>query len=116
MANLNGSNRGATCHTIKAGDTIRSLVASLEVDGEPPDLRNARVAFAMRKRSDGAPTIRCGARILDESSGDVEVDWLPGQTSEAGEYDAEFVVTLASGHEVTIPAEGYLTVRILPRL
>lgn len=60
--------------------------------GNPIDLSDAvGVRFHMGKRG-SAPKIDADAQIVDAPAGKVSYSWQPGDTDEAGTFDADFEV------------------------
>ncbi len=106
-----------TVVTYKANDTAPPLEATLSwQDGATIDLTGATVVFNLRAKSRGVGVVRGPVTVVDASLGKVRYDWQPGDLAEPGEYLAEFEVTLASGHVITVPNGGYLMIRVLPDL
>lgn len=102
--------------TLKTGDTGRTLAATLRYDdGTVIDLTGCTVTFAMRAASAVYASVYAAADVdADPTTGRVTFDgWSSGDLDTAGSYVAEFVVTDSSGGEITVPSDGYLTVRIL---
>jgi hypothetical protein len=94
--------------TLKRGDSRPVLVRQL-LDGSllPIDLTDAdAVYFLMELKAsthDGTPAVRALCTIPDAAQGIVQ--WTPttSDTQVAGQYDAEFEITWASGEVETIP-------------
>lgn len=110
---------------IKQNDTQPSISAVLKDDDVAVDLTGATITFEMRRRvsrcSDAAvPAIKVSAPAVNldvgvGSRGSVRFDWRAGDTSEAGNFDATFRVTLA-GLVKTYPTVGYIPISITPNL
>lgn len=103
--------------TIKKDDLEPALNATLSLvaDGTPLDLTDAvSVAFRMwRQRVTGGAYKASGAAtIVDAAAGTVRYTWAAGDTSEAGDFLAEFVVTWAGSRPQTVPTAGAIHVRV----
>jgi len=91
--------------------------------GLPYDLTGASAVFWMELIG-GALKISGAAAVIESpaSSGVIRYDWGSGDTDTSGEYYAEFVITLASGKELTFPpgefepGKSYITVKITNRI
>lgn len=97
--------------TIKRGDTspaIRYAISPATIT-----LAGASVRFQMR-RSGGATLIDAPASIVSASPPVVEYEWFAGDTSEEGEFEAEFRVVYSDGSVETFPNEGFIPVLISP--
>jgi len=101
---------------IKEGDRDPAIKATLERDGPPYDLSSAqRVDIVIGALRD-PPAVDAQATIIDAANGVVEYAWQSGDTDEPGTYRTEWVVTTASGDEMTFPDDGYKTVTIQPEV
>lgn len=111
---------------IKSGDTSPDLVTTLlDADGAAVNLTGATVRFLMRPRGETELTVD-GTAVIDddETSGIVSYQWaeadplydIVGDTTTAGDYDAEFEVTFADGSVQTFPNSRYLRIKILRQL
>lgn len=105
--------------TLKRGDTAPSLQAILrDKDGQPVDLTSSSVQFVMRAVgavTNSAPAVSAGMTVATDqatNAGQVTYDWQVGDTSTAGAYVAEFVVTWPSGREQTFPTVGFVSIQI----
>lgn len=97
---------------IKRGDTSSSLVYAL--DPASVVLTGATVRFSMRHRVTRVVKLsRVTARIVTATGAPtVAYDWQPGDTADAGGYEAEFEVTYAGGAIETFPNLGFIGVSI----
>lgn len=99
---------------IKKNDTYPPLRATLQqADGTPVNLEGARVQFLMRDDDYRDKIYAQGeAMIVDAEKGIVEYRWREGDTAIPGYYLAEFVVTFATGQQLTIPNQGFITIQV----
>lgn len=91
---------------LKQGDTGRALLCILEdTRGLAQDLTGATVRFSMRLRGSATPKVSAQAcTVVDALAGTVRYDWQAADLDIPGVYQAEFVATLASGKDITFPA------------
>jgi len=102
---------------IKQNDTTPSLRASLlNGSGDAVDLINTTVKFHMRPIGSSTPSIDAVASVISEPLGVVQYDWLAGDTSDIGSYQAEFEVTYADGNVETFPNSRYINVEIIDNI
>lgn len=100
--------------TVKRGDTAPPLTLTLTDDGAPVDL-----STATRIRVIG---VAGGTAVIDDpglTGSDVGVvvrPWLPAETATVREYQFEVEVTWSDTTIRTFPADGALTVRVVPDL
>lgn len=96
---------------LKKGDTSPSIRYTLS---PTVDLTGATVRFSMRNRATGAIKInRATAGIVAPATGGVvQYNWTSGDVDTAGEYQAEFEITHASGTPETFPNYGFIAVKI----
>lgn len=100
--------------TIKQGDTLPALNASLEdSSGNPVDLTGATILFRMRKVGAAALTVEAAAVIVSATGGTVRYNWQTGDTATPGSYEAEFRCTLPSGIE-TVPNANNIGIEVVP--
>ncbi len=113
--------------TIKSGDTLPALAATLTDDANVPvSLTGATVKFEMYTKLDEdatcastalasrTPIFSTAAVIVVAASGTVRYDWATGNTSVAGDYDGFFVVTPSGGGRWTFPTLGSVPVTVVP--
>ena len=99
---------------IKQNDTTPSLRASLlNGNGDAVDLINTTVKFHMRPIGSSTPSIDAVASVISEPLGVVQYDWLAGDTSDIGSYQAEFEVTYPAGGIETFPNDGYIRIEVI---
>lgn len=102
--------------TIKKGDRLPSLrVQFLDADGAVVDLTGKTVAIRMKTQ--GVPsTIKinnAAVTVEDAAQGIARYDWAADDVNTEGTFDVEFAITTtASGKIQTVPASGYLAVKI----
>lgn len=101
---------------IKRGDTGPPLVVALSYsDGTFPNLSGATGRFLMRLRGEAEPRIDAEV-TLDDAEKTATYAWEDEDTAEAGTYIGEIEVTLANDAVQTFPADGYLTIKVVPDL
>lgn len=101
---------------IKQHDTRPDLKVRLLDDDVAIDLTNATSArFLMSNRRAGLK-VDAAMTILDQTQdatvGVVSYTWQPGDTSAAGDFQAEIQITWPSGKLQTFPADSYIQVII----
>lgn len=99
--------------TIKKGDRLPVLSATLKSGGSAIDLTGAGVVFRM---TSGATTVTGTCTIVDATAGRVEYPWASGDTDVAGQYRGEFVITHSDGKLQTLPSHGYLKIFVTDTL
>lgn len=96
--------------TIKRGDTIPTLTASLKDEtGAAVDLTGAAVVLNARS-SQGVVRTRACVIAAPATSGVVSYTFVAGDWASdflAGRYQLEFEVTFAGGAKLTVPTDGY---------
>lgn len=103
--------------TMKSGDRLPSIRATLSSNGAPVDLTLASgVSFIMRMIGASLPTVNTPAVVVDPASGLVRYDWAINDTSVPGQYQAEWEVTWPDGKLQTFPTLTYHSVDILDDL
>lgn len=108
--------------SIKAGDTVSRLQATLENSGGTAvDIQSATVLFKLAAISGGtllmngtATNLQVGAGTTDGSIGKVAYSWGTADTNNLGPglFNAEWEVAFASGAVQTFPNSGYFTIAI----
>jgi hypothetical protein len=108
--------------TWKQNDTGPAFVYTLtRDDGTPGNLAGVNastgVTFSLRSLADASPLTLTGAATV-LSAGASQVAYTPGtgDTALAGDYLADWKVTMGNGTVQTFPQSGYLWVRIDPSL
>jgi BppU N-terminal domain len=95
---------------IKRNDLSPSMVYTLS---PAVDLNGATAVFNMRHASTGTVVVLRGdVTIVDAAAGVVRYDWTQASTLTAGEYEAEFEVTLPGALPATFPNYGFIQVII----
>lgn len=99
---------------IKQGDTAPIIDQRLHSDGDPIDLSNVNsVTFRMFDEYENKV-------VEDDDSGNVTIEnaetgnvsyaWQPGDTSDVGEYQAEWTVEYSDGTTITAPNDRFIDV------
>jgi len=102
---------------IKENDTTPSLRAALlNGSGDPVDLINTTVKFHMRPIGSSTASIDATASIISVPNGIVQYNWVSGDTSNIGSYQAEFEVTYSDGNVETFPNSRYINVEIIDNI
>lgn len=101
--------------SIKEGDSRPALERRLKHNGKSLDLTSATGVLFRWKKS-GGDTREKAATIVDAEHGRVRVDLSAVDTTPAGTYDCELVVTYSDGSEQTGPSRGYFQIIVAPRL
>ena len=100
------------------GDTLPPVRAILrDATGAPVDLSSAtEVVFRLRHAlhqtitATGAATIDVGAGADGEDV--VEYSWVAGDTDQAGDHEPDWIITFASGDQLTVPNDVSDIIRI----
>lgn len=102
---------------MKQGDLLPVLRVQL-LDGDTPaDLTNgSSVHFHMSNVIVGLKVDSAMSFLDPRTDGIVEYDWVPGDTDDAGKFNAEIEVTFTDGKTQTFPASKYFTVVVDPQL
>lgn len=106
-----------TTLSMKQGDTLPELLVQiLGPTGTPLDLTSATsVTFRMRTKA-GIVLVERAAIVQIAAEGRARFVWQAGDTDAIGEHDAEWTIAFPGAKEVTIPNNGYDTIRIYSRL
>ena len=99
--------------TVRAGDRLPLLDRYLTVDDTPVNLAGvASVKFRVTN-SAGVQVVNGDCAVVSAPLGHVSYAWsTQDATLPNGFYAAQFVVTYATGEVLTLPNDGYLTLRI----
>lgn len=110
---------------IKQHDTAPSLQITCEDSGgNAIDIAGATVKFFM-KTNDLSAFVVNGATAVNEQTGSgptavnkgvVQYNWVPADTANTGEFQAEFEVTFGGGQLETFPNTYNILVHIVPDL
>ena len=102
---------------IKQGDTLPSLDAVLkDSKGTPVDLTTATAVRFDLRRSEGGTLLGGAAALRGGVAGGVRYNWAPADTTIAGIYNGEFVVTFPGGKEETFPSQDSIVVQVVPEV
>ena len=96
---------------LKQKDQLPILRATLSDENGPVDLTGGTVKVWFCLKAGGTPKSG-NCTIVDEAGGIVEYAWASGDSDTAGDYNLEFVATLA-GKTITFPNDGYLLLRVV---
>ncbi len=99
---------------IKRHDRRPYFRFQLLADGAPvPGLDGSEsIQFLMRLKGSAAPKVNAAATWLDVSQAIGEYRWAPGDTEDAGEFEAEVELTWANGEKETWPNNQYYPVKV----
>lgn len=101
---------------IKQGDTSPAIKAILtDSDGNPIVLTGASVDFIMKDFNNGV-VLNTPMSIITPLGGEVQYDWVLGDTDTPGTYYIEFKVTYDNGAVETFPNNSNATVVVYPSL
>jgi hypothetical protein len=102
--------------TIKKDDLLPVIQATVtDADDAVVDLTGGTVKFLMMDAAGVLKINTTGGFVTDGSDGQVKYEWASDDTDTAGDYRAEFEITM-SGKPVTAPNDDYLTIKILDDL
>lgn len=103
---------------VKQGDTLPIIRSTLkDGDGEPLNLTDVTVRFAMRPLASTTITVDAPATVVgDPEDGIVEYFWQPGDTDIAGVSLGEWRVTYSGGELLTAPNDQPIVVTASPTL
>jgi hypothetical protein len=100
------------------GDRAPSIqVTLLNADDTPIDLTGCTVLFRVRPKNksdvlSGGPCTIVGAA----TAGVVRYDWVLTDTDPVGTYQGEWIITFASGKEMTVPSDKPKEIQVRARL
>ena len=102
---------------LKQNDTRPFVEAQLKYqNGQYFDLSDVKsVRFLMGLATDNKLRVNSEAIIVN-TAGRIRYVWKSGDTSEAGNFNAEFQLIFNDGSVLTVPAESYIEVKITARL
>lgn len=102
---------------IVEGDRLPELVATFtDANGAAIDISGLSVQFAMTNAESGTNKVNAAAVIVDGPTGRAKYSWLAVDTDTPGYYRAHFRVTYSGSRKSTFPNDGYIFVRVLPKL
>jgi hypothetical protein len=103
---------------IKRNDTAPNLIATVYQTGclgqnGRFNLSGATdVTFSMSNKSGSLIIASRPANIVSASSGIIEYSWKEGDTTYEGDYHGEFEITFADGKKMSLPREGFISIKI----
>lgn len=99
---------------LKRNDTSPALRLTARDDqGAVVDLTGASAKFLMRGAfPPRASKVDAAAVVETPAGGVLRYDWVAGDLDTAGNFDAEFEVTLSGGGLETFPKDGWLRVTV----
>jgi hypothetical protein len=100
---------------LKRNDLEPALRATLKDADGPVNLTGLTVRFLMRDSS-GILKASGLCTLVDAPNGVVTYSWQSGDTDTAGDYTAEFEVTVSVGRTRTFPNGGYIQITIVEDL
>ena len=108
----------STAFIIKQNDTLPLLRRKLQDAAGSPvaDLTGLLITFRMTKVGATTPKVESPAVIVDGPTAEVQYSWQPGDTDEAGVYDAEWEVNFGAGNVQTVPNDGHMSISIIREL
>lgn len=106
---------------IKQGDTAPAFSGVVVDDlGAAVNIAGAELRLTLAPVNGGAPVVEgvtvTNAQDAGGATGAWSYAWLAGDTATPGYFRAELEVTFDSGAVETFPNDGYLTVKVTPRL
>ena len=99
-------------HVVKKDDLAPDISITVrDQDGVLVVLTGASITFSMWLRKTGAMKVSAAAAaLIDGAAGTCKYAWAGTDTDTAGEYEAEFRVTPASGDPFKVPTRGNITI------
>lgn len=108
---------------IKENDLLPSITYQLQDAAGNIDLTGSSVKFIMSAQLGVTNKVDAAATIVTPASGIVRYDWTGTDTDTPNDpddpndaYFAEWEITFPSTKKLTVPNDGYITVRIIPDL
>lgn len=99
------------------GDSAPSIqVTLLNADETPVDLTGCTVVFRTRPKNKSDVLSGGACTIVNATAGIVRYDWALTDTDPTGIYLGEWVVTFASGKEMTLPSDKPVEIQVRNRL
>ena len=99
------------------GDRAPSIqVALLNADDTPIDLTGCTVVFRTRPKNKSDVLSGGACTIVSAVGGIVRYDWVLTDTDPVGIYLGEWMVTFASGKEMTVPSDKPVEIAVRDRL
>lgn len=100
--------------TIKRGDRLPYISASLSNGDSPADISGATEVFFVMKKAGGSKevVIKKPAVVSDGAAGEVRYEWEAGDTDVSGRYTGEFEVCYGTVR-ATYPSNGYVIINII---
>lgn len=106
----------ASTVTIKRRDTARKITDTLTIDGAALNLAGATVQLAWRaKQAASSETELRNATVTNAAAGQVEYQFVSGDTDVSGEFWLEWQVTLPGGR-LTVPTADKHTLLVVDDL
>jgi hypothetical protein len=102
---------------IKQHDLEPPLV--IDVSGSAGDLSTVASWKVIAKQGDAAAWTDTGPTVVvgtPPTSASITHNWVAGQTDTAGDQRVEAEATWPGGRKQTFPADGYVTVKVVPDL
>lgn len=97
---------------LKQGDLLPKLAATFtDGTGAAVNLAGCTVSLRIRAFGIGTVTAILPCAIVDAAAGKAEHTWLAGETSVAGDFQADFLITTPTGI-MTIPNDKSLVLSI----
>jgi hypothetical protein len=93
--------------TIKKGDRLPSVTATLKLNGVPYDLTGKTVTFRMWERGKSTLKVNATAVVVDAAAASVRYDWASGDTDTAGDFDQNWKVVGGDSKPLTFPNDGF---------
>jgi hypothetical protein len=100
-------------YRIKQYDTKTALKATLNSDGKPVDLREAKEVHFILAHPNKTVMIYKLVNIIDAQYGKVWFPFEESETSQTGNFRGEFVITFLDGRKETWPNSGVIPIEIV---